>query len=172
MNKEALRRRYISLWTGEATAALFFTILLLWSMHHDGIWQCWIARTYSLSVVNIILIQAVIWWRWKVHLLNRDERSMPAQVLRQYQRWRAINWWLIGGFPFVVIFATSITGQSIDSLDTWLGLFILAGALLEHINYYYVQLMYNSAYDWKFLCTHRRPRLGTVAKALRKSGMV
>ena len=56
MNKDMLRRRYTSLWTGEATAALLFAALLLWSIYHNGVWQRWVARTYSLGVVVFILI--------------------------------------------------------------------------------------------------------------------
>lgn len=83
----------------------------------------------------------------------------------------AHQWTLIGGFPFVAVLATQITHQPLISLDTFLGAVFLVGAVLEQINYYYVQLMYDSAYDWSYLRTHRRLRRGSIAKALDAAGV-
>lgn len=166
MNKHALERRYNQLWSGEAVSAVVFTGLLLWFAYQDGMWQHWIARTYSLGVVILILGQAIIWWRLKLRLLKRDQRQMPAPILDSYRRWRQINWWLIGLFPLVVVLASQLTNHPVASLDTGLGLAFLLGAVLEQMNYYYYQLMYDSAYDITYLRTHRRLRRGTIAKAL------
>lgn len=166
MTQDALRKRYTYLWTGEATAACVFAMLLLWSAYRDGVWQHWLARGYSVGVVIVILLQGIVWWRWKLRLLDMHQRHMPAHVLHAFVRWRRINWLLIGLFPLVVVLATRFTQQPLVSRDTWLGLLFLVGAVLEQINYYYVQLMYDSAYDWSYLRTHRRLRRGTVAKAL------
>jgi hypothetical protein len=46
------------------------------------------------------------------------------------------------------------------------GLLFTGGALLEQINYYYTQLMYDNPYDWNYLRTHRRLRQGIIGKAL------
>ncbi len=166
MNKEALRKRYQALWTGEAAAIIVFVSFLLWFAYRDGQWQKWIIRTYSLGVVILILIQGIVWWRWKLHILRNNQRLIPEHVLKSFLFWRRTNWWLIGSFPLVVVVATKLTAQSLLSADTFIGLLILGGAVLEQINYYYVQLMYDSAYDWAYLRTHRRLRRGTIAKAL------
>lgn len=166
MDKEALRKRYTYLWTGEAAAASLFAALLLWFGYRDGVWQHWVARGYSVLVVIIILIQGIIWWRCKLHLLAMNQRQIPIRTLALFARWRRVNWILIVAFPFVVIIAARLTNQPFVSTDTLLGLLFLGGAVLEQINYYYVQLMYDSAYDWAYLRTHRRLRRGTIGKAL------
>lgn len=166
MDTQALRKRYRYLWTGEALAASLFAALLLWSAYQDGVWQQWVARTYSTVVVILILIQGIVWWRSKLHLLDTNQRHLPTHVLDSFALWRRINWLLIGGFPFLVVIATRLMNQPLVSTDTLLGLLFLGGAVLEQINYYYVQLMYDSAYDWSYLRTHRRLRRGTIAKAL------
>lgn len=166
MDKMTLQRRYRYLWTGEATAAIFFIALFFWSAYQDGVWQRWIVRSYSLTVVVLILVQGMIWWRRKLRLLRENQRQMPAPVLNVYRFWRHINWWLIGGFPIVVVLTAVLTNQPFLSADTAYGLLILLGAILEQINYYYVQLMYDSAYYWNHLRTHRRLRRGTIGKAL------
>lgn len=166
MNQDALRKRYTYLWTGEALAAVAFSALLVWSIYLHGIWQQWIARTYSVLVIINILLQGVVWWRIKLHLLNTDDRHVSSPIRDAFAFCRRINWLLIGLFPVIVILASRLTHQSLVSLDTALGLLFLGGAVLEQINYYYVQLMYDSAYDWAYLRTHHRLRRGSIAKVL------
>ena len=166
MNKEALRRRYTYLWTGEAVAASVGAALLLWFAAQDGMWQHWIARTYSAGVVILILGQGVVWWRWKLYILQRNQRHLPAPLLTLFEFWRRVNWLLISAFPLVVIIVPPLVGQPLGATDTWLGLLMLGGAVLEQVNYYYVQLMYDSTYDWTYLYTHRHLRRGTIARAL------
>jgi hypothetical protein len=91
---------------------------------------------------------------------------MPAHVLRSFRSWRRINWFLIGSFPPVVMIGTQLTNQPLVSPDTIFGLLILVGAVLEQINYYYFQLMYDSAYDLAYLKAHRRLRRASIAQAL------
>lgn len=166
MDKDALRRRYTYLWTGETLSSVLFVALLLWLASRDGVWQHWIARSYSLAVVVLILGQGIAWWRLKLRLLDRGQRQAPAPALASFRRWRRINWWLIGAYPLVVVAGALLTGRPLLSFDSWIGLAILSGALLEQINYYYWQLMYDSPYDWAFLRAHRRLRRGSIGKAL------
>lgn len=164
MDKITLQKRYQYLWTGETLSATLFVAILLWSAWRDGVWQHWIVRTYSLGVVILILIQGATWWRWKLRVLANDQRHLPAPVLAAFRRWRRINWWLIGAFPLIVVAAQRLTGQALISVDAVVGLLIWIGAILEQINYYYTQLMYDNAYDWAYLRTHRQLRRGTIAK--------
>jgi hypothetical protein len=121
MDKCKLRRRYNYLWTGEICSVILFATLLAWSIYQDGMWQHWIARTYSLAIVILILIQGVTWWRLKLRLLRRNELHIPPHILKLYRLWRQINWLLIGSFPFVVVIGVQVTLQPIASTDTWLG---------------------------------------------------
>lgn len=171
MDKTTLARRYTSLWTGELTSATLFAALLLWSAYRGGHWQHWLVRAYSVSVVIFILIQGTVWWRWKLHVLRQNQRHLPEPILNRYRMWRMANWGLIACFPLVVFGAVSVADWPANSLDIWLGILFWIGAILEQINYYYVQLMYNSRYDWHYLKTHRRLRTGTVAKALQNSSL-
>jgi hypothetical protein len=169
MSRSALRRRYHYLWTGEILSAFLFGSFLLWAAFQDGVWQRWIARTYSLSIVILILMQGVFWWRWQLRLLRHKQRSIPPNVLHSYRIWRRINWLLISGFPIVVILAAQMTLQPILSVDTGLGLLFLGGAILEQINYYYYQLMYDSLSDWAYLGKHSRLKKGAIARAFNQS---
>ncbi|HEU4326928.1 MAG TPA: hypothetical protein VFS21_27560 [Roseiflexaceae bacterium] len=166
MEPAALAKRYRSLWMGETVASLLFVGLFLRVALTSGSWSDWIVRTYSLGVVILILAQGVVWWRWKLRQLRAQQRTMPAEVLDWFERCKRLNWLLIGAFPVVVAFKWWLTGTLWPSDDTLFGLLFLGGAVLEQINYYYYQLMYDSRYDLMELRTHRRLRRGSIGKAL------
>jgi len=167
MERDALTRRYRYLWRGEVRAILVFGGLFLYYALPDGNWSNWSARTYSLAVVIIILLQGVVWWRWKLGTLQAGQRTMPVHILIWFRRFKWVNWLLIGLFPIVLWLKWWLTGSLWSSNDTWYGLLFIGGALLEQINYYYYyQLMYDTKYDWTYLRTHRRLRQGSIGKAL------
>lgn len=161
-----LARRYTTLWTGELFSAILFPLLLLWFASRDGAWANWAGRGYAVTLVSFILLQGVAWWRWKLRLLRAEQRSMPPRVLAGYRRLRQLNWWLIALYPAVLLMVWAITRHPPPTADVWLGLLFLGGSVLEQINYYYVQLMYDNPYDWAELRRQRRLRTGSIAKAL------
>jgi hypothetical protein len=161
-----LARRYRYLWTGELVSAVMFPALLLWFAARDGAWADWLGRGYAVALVGCILLQGVAWWRWKLRLLREGRRTMPHPVLAVYRRLRSLNWLLIALFPAVLLLSWVLAGRPPPAADTWLGLLFLGGAVLEQVNYYYVQLMYDNPYDWAELRRHRRLRRGSIAKAL------
>jgi len=167
MDTEALAKRYRYLWTGEAVSATLFTILLVTSAVWEGSWVNWMARAYSVSVVVWILMQAVVFWRWKLRLLAQQKRTLPAPVVLRFRWFKHLNWVLIGAFPLTVLVEWLVTGGRLSQADVGLGLLILLGAILEQINYYHYQLMYfDSRYDWRYLMQHKRLRIGSIAKML------
>lgn len=166
-----LARRYTVLWTGELFSAIMFPALLLWFAARDGAWINWAGRIYAVMLVSYLLFQGVAWWRWKLRLLRAGQRTMPPGVLAVYRRLRQTNWLLVGLFPAVLLAVWAFTGQAPPAADLWIGLLILVGAVLEQINYYYVQLMYDNPYDWAYLRRERRLRRGSIAKALAPEGL-
>jgi hypothetical protein len=161
-----LTRRYTILWTGELFSAFLFPLLLLWYAGRDAEWANWAGRAYAVSLVSFILLQGVVWWRWKMRVVCTDQRTMPPQVLAVYRRLRGLNWVLIALYPAVPLMVWALTRRPPSTVDVWLGLLFLGGAMLEQINYYYVQLMYDNPYDWAELRRHRRLRAGSIARAL------
>jgi hypothetical protein len=166
MDRHKLAKRYRSLWTGEAASILLFVTLFLYYALADGQWRNWIVRTYSLTVVIFILLQGVAWWMWKLRILKAGQRMMPTVILKRFALFRQANWFLICLFPLVFILKWLVTNSLWSTKDVWLGSLFLVGALLEQINYYYYQLMYDNRYDWAYLRQHRRLRRGSIGKAL------
>jgi hypothetical protein len=166
MKKEALRKRYGYLWKMELLSAAMFPALLVWVAARHGAWENFVVRAYSVAVVAAILLQGTAWWRWKLAVLNGRVEAIPPRVLSRYRMWKRANWLLIGLLPVVVALAVWSRPQGARAADIWLGLLFLAGAVLEQINYYYYQLMYDTKHDWNYLRQHRRLRRGNIAAAL------
>jgi len=163
----SLIRRYRSLWIGEAVSASLFFLLLVTSAVRDGSYVNWIARVYGVAVCVWILLQAVLFWRWKLRLLVHERRMLPAPVVQRFRRFKRLNWMLIGAFPIIVLIEWLATGGYLNQIDVALGLLFVVGAVLEQINYYYYQLMYfDSRYDWRYLVQNRRLRKGSIARML------
>ena len=167
MNTAALAKRYRYLWTGEAGSAALFSSLLIMSAVWGNSWVHWIARAYSVGVVVWILMQAVVFWRWKLRLLAQEERTLPAPVVLRFRWFKSLNWILIGAFPLIVLVEWLATDRRLSKVDVGLGLIFLLGAILEQINYYHYQLMYfDSRYDWRYLMQNKRLRIGSIGKML------
>ncbi|MCB0077558.1 MAG: hypothetical protein KDD73_09025 [Anaerolineales bacterium] len=166
MNRQKLAKRYRSLWLGETTSSLLFIALFLNYALADGDWRNWIVRGYSLAVVLLILLQGIVWWRWKLRVLKADQPTIPPNILRGFAGFRTVNWSLIALFPLVVAAKWAVTHELWPSTDLLIGSLVMVGALLEQINYYHYQLMYDNAYDWDYLRRNRRLRQGNIGKAL------
>ena len=167
MDPATLARRYRYLWAGEALSAIIFVVLLVASAAREGTWVNWIARAYGVGIVVWILVQAVVFWRWKSRLLAQGQRTLPAEVVLRFRFFKYLNWILIAAFPFVVLVEWLVAGRRISPLDIGLGMLFLLGAIVEQINYYHYQLMYfDSRYDWRYIKLHKRFRLGSIARML------
>lgn len=166
IERSKLAKRYRSLWIGETVASCLFIVLFLRGVLADGDWRNWIVRGYALFLVLIILAQGVYWWRWKLRTLRAEQRTMPINILQRFALFKRLNWLLIGLFPLVLLVKWWLTSSFWLSADVWFGILFVGGAILEQINYYYYQLMYDNPYDWNYLRQHRMLRVGSIAKAL------
>jgi hypothetical protein len=135
VDSERLAKRYRYLWTGEAASSILFTYVLLFFALRDGDWTRWILRSYSTAAVVFILVQGLFWWRAKLRLLKAGGREMPARTVARYRRLRTFNWLVVAAFPLAVLGKRLLIGRLPLDWDLWLGLAILAFAVLEQINY-------------------------------------
>lgn len=169
MGPKALAKRYQYLWSGEAFSLVMFNGFLVRGILQDPVWTNWIVRTYGLLIVNGILLQGIYWWLLKARLLRNGRKSVPSQTARRYGTLRWVNWAAIALLPIVLYGKQRLTGQLGSSKDTMYGLLIWGGAILEQVNYYYYQLMYDNRYDWYYLRTRKRLRPGNIPLTLRRS---
>lgn len=87
-----------------------------------------------------------------------------TQHLHQYE---PVFRWLRWGIPVLlvimalIVFATARTAETSERL---LGALLYLLAVLEYINYFQVQLMYDTARDFQYLGTHKRLKRGLIAR--------
>lgn len=122
-------------------ASAFVLPLLFWNNWYQRSGHfAWELRIASLAVVSYILLQGALYWHLKI-------RSIDARV--PLAAW---FWPLFKGFKWsnvvamLAVLAGLIAGSlgSASRVDLAWAWGLLAFALLEHINYYHYQLMYDT----------------------------
>lgn len=167
MNRKQLAKRYRYLWVGETVNVVLFPAVFFAFALGSGPWTRWLLRGYALTIIVLILIQAVFWWRWKLRVLRAGKRKIPRRVLGVYRRLRSLNWILItAGFMMALAAKWLLVGRLPLDSDLGIGLLLIGFAALEQVNYYYYQLMYDNRWDLQQLRDRGRLRRGSIGKML------
>jgi len=156
--KEKLVKRLRYLWTWELFDSFFLPAVVIFSartlQRSIGLFTI-----YSAGLVTLILWQGTAYWWLKLRAVRTDSeigrrplcRALPALAVM-----KKVNWVLIGMLP-VLLGVQGLVGTAFRSdLDVIAGLGLYVLAVLEQINYYHYQLMYDTAADWPYLTTHKR----------------
>lgn len=164
--REQLAKRYHYLMTGEAFNVLLFPALYFWWVRNDNwAWEGWVLRGYGVLAIVIILAQGTYLWWYKLQTLNRGQSVIEPWMARLLVRFRVFNWgMLLFYLPFIGII--NILNGTVGRADLLYGTLLVGFALLEQINYYYLQLMYDNRADVAYLMTHKRLKQGFVAREL------
>jgi hypothetical protein len=79
---------------------------------------------------------------------------------------KKVNWVLIGMLP-VLLGGKGLMGTVFSSgFDLVAGLGLYTLAVLEQINYYHYQLMYDYPPDWRYLVENKRLKRSSLNRAL------
>ena len=152
--KDKVIKRLRYLWTWELFDSFLFPALVIF-----------LSRTLDKPVgffaiagaglVTWMLWQGATYWWLKLRAVKNDTEIAP-QHLRRFAVLQKVNWALIGLVP-VVLVILGIRGSFFRSgldLGAGLGLYLLS--ILEQINYYHYQLMYDCPSDVRYLIAHKR----------------
>ena len=124
---------------------------------------------YSAGLVTWILWQGAAYWRFKLRAVQTDS-EIGRQSLLWFQALKKVNWFLIGLLP-VLLGGKGLMGTVFSSgFDLIAGLALYTLALLEQINYYHYQLMYDYPPDWRYLVEHKKLKRSSLNRALEKLG--
>jgi hypothetical protein len=164
--REKLIKRLRYLWMFELFDSLFLPALVILEARILG-------RTLSpftlgsIALVAVLLWQGAAYWRLKLRAVKSGSR-LKREPLRWFGALKYVNWALIGLLPSLLV-AQGARGPVFRSgLDVVAGLGMYALALLEQVNYYYYQLMYDYAPDWRYLMDNRRLKRSSLSRALEK----
>lgn len=162
-----LKKRLFYLYTGESCATVVF-IFLSYQLNINypelqlySLYSFWA----SFFLLEFLLLQGTVYWYSKWKRLKRENTSRtPVQVVRKLKSVEKINICLIiislvmfgidlfKWYPSLPLGGLSITG------------FIFIFAVLEYINYFYVQLSYDNMTDFKSLLKSKRLKKSSISK--------
>lgn len=146
-------------------AVMFFGILIFINAAYD--FRDLIFLSYGLLMMSFILLQGTYYW-WKKLSVLEDKHIFQNRTLNRFEKFKHKNKVGIALIPIVLLVQWFISGQSLGS-DNLIGWAMIANvfAVLEHINYYHMQLMYDNRYDLRYLLRHKKLKEASLRKDLR-----
>jgi hypothetical protein len=162
--KEKLIKRLRYLWTWELFDSFFLpaVVIITACVTQQPIG---LVTFYSAGLVAWQLWQGAAYWRLKLRAVKTGS-PIAAKHLRRFAALKRVNWALIGALP-VLLVGKGLTGAVFrSSLDRVVGLGFYALAVLEQVNYYHYQLMYDYPSDWQYLIAHKALKHSSLSRTL------
>jgi hypothetical protein len=162
--RKKLIKRLRYLWTWELFDSLFLpAIIVLYARYFQE--PIGFLAIYSMSLTAWVLWQGAAYWWLTLQALKTNAAIKPA-YLRWFARLKKINWILIGVLPILLTGKGLLNTFFRSRLDLIAGLGLYTLAVLEQINYYYYQLMYDQPSDWRYLSKHKKLKKSSLNRAL------
>lgn len=146
---------------------MFFSVLLFLNAQYDS--SELIFLSYGLLFMCYILFQGTYYWYVKLSRIN-NEQVEQSKVLARFRTFKSHNILGICLIPFVLLAQWYLSGKQLDQGNKFYwALFVNAFAVLEYINYYHTQLMYDNRYDFRYLFKHRQFKTASLHKDLKEN---
>ncbi len=146
-----------------ARAALIGAVVV---PYFNGLRHGWLL-TYCILLVAMILFQGA--WYWKLRLRRLEGLSVaPASEWIRFTKWKRWNVILLLLAPVVAVLQWMLSGGRFapEAHFLWSAAALLM-AVLEHVNYYHLQLTHDTLPDLRRLFRERRLKEAQLAKDLR-----
>jgi hypothetical protein len=160
--KLAARLRYLR--NSEAMFAVVALPLFIWYWLSNTSEISLLIRVPPLVIVCYILAQGATYWTLKYRQFVNNA-PLPLWLPRLFGFFKTSN---VVGLAVVAIWLALGSNQGTAGVDLAWGVGLWAFALLEHINYYHVQLMYDTRRALNRLNRTRRLRPAMLANDMRR----
>ncbi|MGE7111471.1 general stress protein [Lysinibacillus sp. NPDC047702] len=167
MSKKKLEKRLSYLYSGELSATILFIFVSYYvdrafpNLQLYSLYSFWI----SFFLLEFLLLQGTIYWYSKLKRLRIENMSMtPVWIVRLLKRLKLINIILVfvSIVMFVIDFVQFYSSLPIKGLITTVFIYIFA--VLEFINYFYIQLSYDNISDIKYLLKTKKLKQSCIRK--------
>lgn len=149
-----LNNRFNYLRRMEALAALALPIIFILDWRKSATGVHWPLGLAALLSVSYLLVQGSLYWQLK-HSALSAAAPLPRYFGRLFSAFKVSNLVLFAGVALG--FMVQIVGEGWNVQLAWpLGIFLFA--VLEHINYYHYQLMYDTLASARYVLHNRRLR--------------
>lgn len=158
------RLRYLR--NAEALIAIALPAALIVNWTSSGQAIAWLPRLAGLALVSALLLQGALYWHLKLASVT-TRTDLPSWFARIFTHFRRAN---------LIAFAVVATGLVVAAAwgarraDLGWSAALLGFAMLEHVNYYRWQLMYDNGKDLRALWRRRKPRRAALGEDLRRAG--
>ncbi|MCZ4320235.1 hypothetical protein O4H26_14675 [Aequorivita viscosa] len=122
--------------------------------------------SYGLIICIVILYQGQLYWKLKLQRLTGKNVNQEKN-LQFFRKFKRINWLLILFMLPALLIQLYLQNWDFKANDMlfW-GVLANVFAILEHVNYYYVQLMIDNKYDVHYLLKNKRLKTASLSKDL------
>jgi hypothetical protein len=159
-----LNKRFNYLRGVEALAAVVLPIIFILDWRKSATGVHWPLGLSALLSVSYLLVQGALYWQLKHSALSASA-PLPSYFARLFKAFKVSNFVLLGGVALG--FAIQIVSGGWNTQLAWpLGIFLFA--VLEHINYYYYQLMYDTSASVRYVLHNRRLRKAALGVDLNR----
>ncbi len=164
--KEELIKRVKWLYLNERIHAIItFPAIIIYLLINHTINDIFLL-IYGLVVCTIILLEGQYYWKLKLFRLTARPIDQEKNI-RFFYKLKNINIILIGLIPVIFILQLYLSNWSFkeENIFAWA---ICANifAVLEHINYYHVQLMIDNKKDLEYIIKNKRFKTASLKKDL------
>lgn len=160
------RLRYLRNAEAMIAVALPAALIAVWA--DTGRPVAWPLRLGGAALVSALLVQGALYWHLKLAVVEAG-CSMPPWFPRLFTSMRRINVAMFAGYA-IVLASAAATGASRADLG-WSAA-LLAFAVLEHVNYYHWQLMYDTSGALRSAWRRRGLRPAALGVDLRRARTV
>ena len=161
-SKLAPRMKYLR--STEAMFSLVLIPILAWYWLGSESSVAWSVRVPPLVLVCYILAQGATYWALKYRQYAHGV-ALPPWLPRLFRVFRLSN---VIGLLVVALWLAFAASSGIKQVDLAWGAGLWAFALLEHVNYYHLQLMYDTRGALRRLRQTRRLRTPMLAEDMRR----
>jgi len=155
------RLRYLR--SREALAAIVLPAVIIWKWRGNGGEIAWGIRIAALSLLVFILVQGTLYWHLKLRAIT-GEATLPVWFYRLFLGFKWSN------FIAIVCILAVLGHRPLAEADMQWSIGLLLGAVLEQINYYHYQLMYDTRAAFDHLRRHGRLRKAALGIDIARAG--
>jgi hypothetical protein len=160
------RMKYLR--NAEAFCSFALPAIFCFDWQRSGNPIAWGMRGPVLVLVSYILLQGVLYWHLKLQSVVRRQ-PLPAYFQPLYRFFKYSNFLIIAATAALMAAMTGATASAADL--TW-SYGLLALAVLEQINYYHYQLMYDTRAAFAYLRRNGRLRKAALGLDLKRQKAV
>ncbi|MPQ57782.1 hypothetical protein [Duganella sp. FT27W] len=150
----------------EALAAIVLPIIFILDWRKSVTGGHWPLGLSALFSVSYLLLQGALYWQLKHRALSASA-PLPRYFDRLFSGFKVSNLMLFCAVALGFITQLASAGWNIQ-LAWPLGIFLFA--VLEHINYYHYQLMYDTFASVRYVLRNRRLRKAALGVDLGRCG--